>query len=72
MLGFNMRKLLPLMVLLAALGGGLYLVLAELFWADPIYRIYFGVSGAMLASWAAYSLWIEFFAPLLGLTIAEE
>ena len=67
-----MRKLLPLMALLVALGGGLYLAIAELFWADPIYHIYFAVSGAMLASWAAYSLWIEFFAPLLGLTIAEK
>jgi hypothetical protein len=67
-----MRKLLPLMALLAALGAGLYLAVAALFWMDPIYHIYFSVSGAMLASWAAYSLWVEFFAPLLGLTIAEK
>ena len=72
MLGSGMRKLLAFVVLLATLGCGLYIVRTELFGADRIYHLYLGVSGAMLASWATYSLWLDFIAPTLGLTIAED
>lgn len=67
-----MRKILAFMVLLGTLGCGLYIVMTELFGADRIYHIYLGVSGAMLASWATYSLWIDFIAPTLGISVAEE
>lgn len=72
MLRFGMRKLLVFLALAVALGGGLYVVTAELLLPDSIPRIYFGVGGAMLASWAAYSLWLDFIAPLLGIATAEE
>ncbi len=72
MLRFGMRKLLVLMALMVMLGGGLYLATAELLLPDRISRIYFGVGGAMLASWAAYSLWLDFVAPMLGIAVAEE
>ena len=72
MLVFGMRKFLAFFVLLATLGCGLYIVTTELFGADRIYHIYLGVSGVMLASWATYSLWIDFLAPMLGVTTAEE
>jgi hypothetical protein len=57
---------------MVVLGGGLYLATAELLLPDRISRIYFGVGGAMLSSWAAYSLWLDFIAPVLGITAAEE
>ena len=72
MLRFGMRKLLVLVALVAVLGGGLYLATAELLLPDSILRMYFGVGGAMLASWAGYSLWLDFIAPLLGIATAEE
>jgi hypothetical protein len=72
MLRFEMRKLLILLALMVVLGGGLYLAAAELLVPDRISRIYFGVGGAMLASWAAYSLWLDFIAPMLGIAVAEE
>jgi hypothetical protein len=71
-LGFGMRKLLGFVVLLLTLGCGLYIMTTELFGADRIYHIYFGVSGAILASWASYSLWIDFIAGRLGITPAGE
>jgi len=67
-----MRKLLAFLVLLVTLGCGLYIVTTELFGADRIYHIYMGVSGAMLASWATYCLWLDFIAPTLGISVAEE
>jgi hypothetical protein len=72
MLGFGMRKLLGFVVLLATLFCGVYIVSTELFGADRIYHIYLGVSGAMLASWATYSLWLDFLAPMMGVSAAEE
>jgi hypothetical protein len=72
MLRLGMRKLLGFVVLLATLGCGVYIVTTELFGADRILHIYLGVSGAMLASWATYSLWIDFIAPTLGIAAAEE
>jgi hypothetical protein len=72
MLRSSMRKLLAFVVLLATLCCGLYIVTTELFGADRIYHIYLGVSGAMLASWATYSLWIDFIAPTLGISVAEK
>jgi hypothetical protein len=57
---------------MVVLGGGLYLATAELLLPDRISRIYFGVGGAMISSWAAYSLWLDFIAPVLGITAAEE
>jgi hypothetical protein len=71
-LRFGMRKLLVLVALVVALGGGVYLATSELLLPDRISRIYFGVGGAMLASWAAYSLWLDFIAPILGIAAAEE
>jgi hypothetical protein len=71
-LRFGMRKLLVLVALVVALGGGLYLATSEMLLPDRISRIYFGVGGAMLASWAAYSLWLDFVAPMLGIVAAEE
>jgi hypothetical protein len=72
MLGFGMRKLLILMALVVVLGGGLYLTTTEFLLPNSVFRIYFGVGGAMLASWAGYSLWLDFVAPLLGIATAEE
>jgi hypothetical protein len=72
MLRFGMRKLLVLVALVVVLGGGLYLATAELLLPDRIFRIYFGVGGAMLASWAAYSLWLDFIGPIFGFAAAEE
>jgi hypothetical protein len=72
MLRFGMRKLLVLVALVVVLGGGLYLAAAELLLPDSVFRIYFGIGGAMLASWAGYSLWLDFIGPLLGMTTAEE
>jgi hypothetical protein len=72
MLRFGMRNLLVLVALVVVLFGGLYLAAAELLLPDRVFRVYFGVGGAMLASWAAYSLWLDFIAPILGLTTAEE
>jgi hypothetical protein len=72
MLRFGMRKLLVLVALVVVLGGGVYLATSELVLPDRISRIYFGVGGAMLASWAAYSLWLDFIAPMLGIAVAEE
>jgi hypothetical protein len=72
MLRFGMRKLLVLVALVVVLGGGLYLATTELLLPDSVFRIYFGVGGAMLASWAGYSLWLDFIGPVLGMTTAEE
>jgi len=72
MLGFGMRRLLILLALVVALGGGVYLATTELLLPDRVSRIYFSVGGAMLASWAAYSLWLDFIGPLLGMATAEE
>jgi hypothetical protein len=72
MLRLGMRKLLGFVALLATLGCGLYIVRTELFGAVRIYHIYLGVSGAMLTSWATYSLWLDFLAPMMGLSAAEE
>ena len=72
MLRFGMRNLLVLVALVVVLCGGLYLAAAELLLPDRVFRVYFGVGGAMLASWAAYSLWLDFIAPILGVTTAEE
>jgi hypothetical protein len=72
MLRFGMRNLLVLVALVVVLGGGLYLAAAELLLPDRVFRVYFGVGGAMLASWAAYSLWLDFIAPILGIATAEE
>jgi hypothetical protein len=72
MLRLGMRKVLGFVVLLATLFCGVYIVTTELFGADRIYHIYLGVSGAMLASWATYSLWLDFLGPMLGFTTAED
>jgi hypothetical protein len=51
--------------------GGLFLVDAELLPADCIYFRVVTV-GAMLAGLGSYLLWIDFIAPLLGITTGEE
>jgi len=60
-----MRKALLLIISIAMIAGGLYLVAAELLWAT---RIYFKVviGGGALMSLGAYLLWEDFIGPLFG------
>src|SRR5262249_12299221 len=51
---------------MAMLGGGLYLVVADFYWATAHIRK-IGLGGAASAGLGGYLLWIDFLAPMLGI-----
>jgi hypothetical protein len=60
-----LRKPFILVVSIAMMVGGLYLLAAELFLAHRIFaRIM--IAGAMLTTMGGYLLWADFIAPLVG------
>jgi hypothetical protein len=66
-----MRKLLLFVLSTATVVGGLYLLGAELLLADRIHFL-FVIGGAMLTTLGVYLLWVDFVAPLLGVTTGEK
>ena len=59
-----MRKLLLFILSSAMLVGGLYLLAAELLWAERWYG--WAIMGAMLITLGAYLLWTDFIAAPLS------
>jgi hypothetical protein len=66
-----MRKLLLFIIAIAMVGGGLYLVGAELLLARRIYP-QFLVGGGLLVLFGGYLLWADFVAPALGVKTWEK
>ena len=65
-----MRKAILFVVSTAMVVGGLYLLVAEFFWATVIYfKIVFGA--ATLIAVGVYLLWEDFIAPALGIEVKE-
>lgn len=62
-----MRKRLLLVLSVALLLSGLYLLAAELLWVDQRRGLII-LMGLMLVAFGAYLLWTDFVAPLLGIT----
>jgi hypothetical protein len=60
-----MRKVILLIITVAMIAGGLYLLAAELLWARIIYfKVVIGA--AVLLTLGAYLLWNDFVGPLFG------
>jgi hypothetical protein len=62
----TMRKRLLFVLSVAMLVGGLYLLMAELFWLDERYG-FMVLMGVTLIAMGAYLLWADFIAPALGI-----
>jgi hypothetical protein len=62
-----MRKRLLLVLSVALLVSGLYLLAAELLWVDQRQGLII-LMGLMLVAFGAYLLWTDFVAPVLGIT----
>lgn len=62
-----MRKRLLLVLSVALLLSGLYLLAAELLWVDQRRGLII-LMGLMLVAFGAYLLWTDFVAPVLGIT----
>ncbi len=67
----NIRKLLLFIIAIAMVGGGLYLVGAELLLARRI-SPQFLVGGGLLVLFGGYLLWVDFVAPALGVRTWEK
>ena len=67
----NIRKLLLFIIAIAMVGGGLYLVGAELLLARRICP-QFLVGGGLLVLFGGYLLWVDFVAPALGVRTWEK
>ena len=65
------RKLLLLIISIAMLGGGLYLVGAQLLIAHQFLGRFFA-GGALLILFGGYLLWVDFIAPALGIKTWEK
>jgi len=61
-----MRKRLLLVLSVALLVCGLYLLTAELLWVDQRQGLII-LMGLMLVGFGAYLLWTDFIAPALGI-----
>jgi hypothetical protein len=61
-----MRKRLLLVLSVAMLGGGVYLLATELLWVDQRNGLTV-LMGLMLVAFGAYLLWADFVAPGLGI-----
>jgi len=66
-----MRKLLLFVVSTGMVVGGLYLLGAELLLASRI-SFRFVIAAAVLVTLGTYLLWVDFVAPMLGITTEEE
>jgi len=61
-----MRKRLLLVLSVAMLVSGLYLLATELLWVDERHGLTV-LMGLMLAAFGTYLLWADFIAPVLGI-----
>jgi hypothetical protein len=61
-----MRKRLLLVLSVAMLAGGVYLLATELLWVEQRNGLTV-LMGLMLVAFGAYLLWVDFVAPVLGI-----
>lgn len=59
-----MRKVILFVIAMAMIVGGLYVMIAQLFWS-PVIFFMFVMGGGVLAFAGIYLLWEDFLAPLL-------
>ena len=66
-----MRRIVVFVLAVAMVLGGLCLVGVELFFSRIAY-VRFIIGGIMLISVGAFLLWVDFFAPTLGIRTWED
>jgi hypothetical protein len=65
-----MRKAILFVVAMAMIVGGLYVLIAQLFWS-PVIFFKFVIGACAIASLGIYLLWDDFLAPMLGIEAKE-
>jgi hypothetical protein len=64
------RKLLIFLISIAMIGGGLYMLVAETFWAEHHFRKIM-LAGVLLVLLGGYLIWADIIAPVLGIKTPE-
>jgi hypothetical protein len=64
------RKLLSFAVAAALFGGGIYLLVMHVLWADILYGKVLIVAGALIGL-GGWWLWVDFIGPALGKKVEE-